>query len=132
MQHVLTILAVDDVAATAAFYDRAFGWARSVDVPVYVEYTVTQGSRIGLYNREAFAANTGVRPTGVPAGATTSTELYFWCDDLEEAIQRLESAGARVLSPSAPRDWGDTAAYFADPSGNVLVLARPTGAAASP
>ena len=29
--------------------------------------------------------------------------------------------------PAAPRDWGDEAAYFADPDGNVLVVARPLG-----
>ncbi len=126
MKHILTILAVEDVAASAAFYDRAFGWDRSVDVPVYIEYTLPDGSCVGLYERAAFAKNTGIRPSGVPAGATTCTELYFRCDDLEAAIESLKTAGARVLSPLAPRDWGDTAAYFADPAGNVLVLARPT------
>jgi uncharacterized glyoxalase superfamily protein PhnB len=40
-------------------------------------------------------------------------------------VNRLTAAGARVLSPVAPRDWGDDAAYFADPDGNVIVVARP-------
>jgi uncharacterized glyoxalase superfamily protein PhnB len=40
-------------------------------------------------------------------------------------VERLHSAGARALSPLGPRDWGDEAAYFADPDGNVLVVARP-------
>jgi len=31
------------------------------------------------------------------------------------AAQRLRDAGARELSPSAPREWGDEAGYFADP-----------------
>jgi hypothetical protein len=37
----------------------------------------------------------------------------------------MEQAGARELSPLRRRDWSDEAAYFADPSGNVLVVARP-------
>ncbi len=37
---------------------------------------------------------------------------------------RAIAAGARELSPLAPRDWGDEAAYFADPDGNVLAVAR--------
>ena len=41
-----------------------------------------------------------------------------------DAIERLVRAGARELSPLAVRPWGDEAAYFADPSGNVLVVAR--------
>ena len=28
------------------------------------------------------------------------------------------------LSPLAPRDWGDEAAYFADPDGVVIAVAR--------
>jgi GNAT superfamily N-acetyltransferase len=41
------------------------------------------------------------------------------------AVSRVESAGGRVLSPALPRDWGDRAAYFADPDGNVVVVAVP-------
>ena len=63
----------------------------------------------------------------VPAGAITATELYLRVDDLAAAVEALAAAGARLLSPAAQRDWGDEAAYFADPDGNVLVVARPVG-----
>ena len=53
--------------------------------------------------------------------------LYLRVDDLPAAVDALEAAGARLLSAAAPRDWGDEAAYFADPDGNVLVVARPVG-----
>ena len=46
-------------------------------------------------------------------------------DDLKEVISRLNSAGSTELSALAPRDWGDEAAYFADPDGNVLVVSKP-------
>ena len=36
-----------------------------------------------------------------------------------------ENRLARELSKLAPRDWGEQAAYFADPDGNVIVAARP-------
>ena len=51
-------------------------------------------------------------------------ELYFFTDDVDAAAARLAGAGARLLSPRALRPWGDEAAYFADPMGNVLVMAR--------
>ncbi|MBM3267570.1 MAG: GNAT family N-acetyltransferase [Candidatus Sericytochromatia bacterium] len=124
-QHILTILAVDSLARAAEFYDAAFGWPRRVDVPVYVEYALPDGRGLGVYQRDAFGRNTGVRPAAVPESAITSTELYFHCADLDPAIARMLRAGARVLSERAPRDWGDEAAYFADPEGNVIVLARP-------
>ena len=52
--------------------------------------------------------------------------MYFHCDDLDARIGALRAAGAAELSPCALRDWGDYAAYFADPDGNVLVIARPS------
>lgn len=124
-RHVLTILAVADLVRSRAFYDAAFGWAVSVDAPVYVEYALPGGMLLGLYARAGFARNTGVAPAAVPEGAVTGTEIYLRVDDLAEAAARLRAAGARLLSPAAPRDWGDEAAYFADPEGNVLVVARP-------
>lgn len=124
LRHVLTILAVEDLPRSVAFYRRAFGWPQVVDVPVYAEFELPGGQRIGLYERTSFGHNTGQVPARVAAGALAPTELYFHADDLEAALARLRDAGARVLSALAPRDWGDDAAYFADPDGNVLVIAR--------
>jgi hypothetical protein len=55
----------------------------------------------------------------------TSRATYLHCDDLAEAIERAQRAGAQLLSPRGPRDWGDEAACVADPEGNVVALARP-------
>jgi lactoylglutathione lyase len=125
--HVLTILAVTDLQAMAGFYDEALGWPRRVDVPVFVEFELPDGRGLGVYQREGFAQNTGVAPAVIPDGAISGTEIYLHCPDLEGAIERMKAAGARELAPLAPRDWGDEAAYFADPEGHVLVLARPLG-----
>lgn len=124
-RHVLTILAVDDVARAAAFYVAAFGWARTVEVPVYVELALPGGMRLGLYERAGFGVNTGQLPAQVGRGEITSTELYLEADDLDATIARALAAGARLLSPRAPRDWGDDVAYLADPDGVVIALARP-------
>lgn len=123
--HCLTILAVRDLARSTAFYRAAFNWPVTVEVPVYVEFDLPRGQRLGLYQREAFAANTGRVPQQVEEGELTATELYFHFHDLDAVEERIESAGARKLSERALRDWGDEAAYYADPDGNVLVVARP-------
>lgn len=125
MRHALTILAVSDLPRAARFYEEVFGWRRHVDVPVYVEFEIPEGPALGVYLRGGFARNTG-RPAapGVPA-STTSTELYFRVDDVEGAVRRALAAGAELLSPPVPRDWGDVVAYVADPDGNVLAFARP-------
>jgi predicted enzyme related to lactoylglutathione lyase len=130
-RHVLTILAVEDLRRAADFYVRAFGWPKSVETPVYVELSLPDGMRLGVYQREGFARNTGQSPLRAEDGAITSTELYLYADDPTHAAERLREAGARELSPMAPRAWGDEAAYFADPDGNVVVVARPLAASAT-
>ena len=122
--HALTILAVRDLAVSAAFYDGLFGWEKTVDVPVYVEYALPGGQRIGLYDREGFARNVGELPHATPPGSIGGCELYLYCPRPEELLDRIPALGGRLLSPVAERDWGDTVGYGADPDGHVLALAR--------
>jgi predicted enzyme related to lactoylglutathione lyase len=124
-RHALTILAVEDLSHAKEFYSTAFGWPLVVDVPAYAEFQLPAGMRLGLYDRGAFGHNTGRLPARTSEEETTATELYFYVDDLASALERMNAAGARELSPRAVRPWGDEAAYFADPAGNVVVLARP-------
>ena len=126
VRHVLTILAVERFRECVDFYRSAFAWEMAVETPVYVEFAVPGGQRIGIYEREGFGRNTGRTPVKIAEGDLAPTELYFYAEDLLSAIERLRGAGARELSALAQRPWGDEAAYFADPSGNVLVLARTT------
>jgi len=120
---VLLILCVRDRARMTAFYLRVLEWRQVVDVPVYAELRSPDGLRLGLYAEDGFGRNLGVVPEASPP--ITRTELYLQCEDLPAVIERAVAAGARPLSPLGPRDWGDEAAYFADPEGNVVVFARP-------
>ena len=122
---VLIILAVRDLPRAVAFYQSVFGWPIRVEAPVYVEMEMPGGQRVGLYDRQGFARNTGLPAACPPNEHTAATELYFHTEELPATAQRLAQAGARLLSPAALRPWGDEAAYFADPDGNVIVVARP-------
>jgi catechol 2,3-dioxygenase-like lactoylglutathione lyase family enzyme len=126
----LVILAVRDLPRAVAFYREAFGWPITVSAPVYAEFQLPREQRLGLYHHEGFQRNVGHAPALVPPGRIASAELYFYADDVPEALTRVEAAGARAISGLAARDWGDEAAYFADPDGNVIVIARPLPAAA--
>ncbi|AKU93219.1 GNAT family N-acetyltransferase [Vulgatibacter incomptus] len=131
-RHVLTIFAVNHLPRAVRFYDLAFGWEKSVNEPAYVEYTLPEGRRVGLYDRVAFGRNTGRIPAAVAEGEIAPCELYLHVDDPEPALRSLAQAGARPLSGLEPRPWGDEAAYFADPDGNVIVVARPLLRSAGP
>lgn len=123
-QYVLTILAVENLPKASEFYEKAFAFMKVVDTPSYVEFSASGGMRLGLYDRAGFALNVNQAPTRAAADSITSSELYFHIDDLDEAERRFQNAGARLLSARSLRDWGDEATYYADPDGNVLVVAR--------
>lgn len=118
------ILAVPDIAFAARFYEAAFGWEISVREAHYVEFVLPNGTRLGFYEREGFALHTAQVPLPVPGGQLAPLELYFHADDVDRAVAKLRDAGARQLAPLQLKEWGDEAAYFADPFGNVLVIAR--------
>lgn len=121
-RHVLTILAVPELARAVRFYEAAFGWEKRVDTPVYVELDAG-GPRFGLYQRDGFAKNIGRHPQRTPDDALVPVEVYLEVDDLDRSLERVLDAGARLLSARAARPWGDDVAYVADPDGIVLALA---------
>ena len=125
----LLILAVEDLSRAVNFYRAAFAWIQTVNETVYAEFALPGSQRLGLYARTSFGKNIGQVPRTPAHGEISGVEIYLYATDLAAAIARVEAAGARVLSPRALRDWGEEAAYFADPDGNVVVLAQLSGQA---
>lgn len=125
VRHVLLVLCCDDVARAKAFYARAFGWEVKVDLGVYVEMAVPTGLRVGLYARDLYVGNTAEPAAAAPRVGTTSCELYLRVEDPRAALERVVTAGGRLLAAVAPRRWGDEAGYAADPEGNVVAVSRP-------
>lgn len=122
----LTIFYVADLSRAVNFYDRAFGFEKTVDVPVYVEYRLNVGARLGLMPQ----ANTahflgGELGNRKPHDGCPRAELYLHVPDLPEAVRALEQAGGDCVSAVEERGWGDRAAYFVDLDGYVLAVAEP-------
>lgn len=119
------VLAVPDAPSAARFYEAAFGWPVIVREPNYIEFSLPNTMRVGLYEKQGFALHTKRAPVTIPEGALAPTELYIHVKDLDAAMAKLLMAGARQLASVQTKDWGDDAAYFADPFGNVIAIARP-------
>ena len=119
----LTILYVADLPRAAAFYDAAFAFEKTVDVPVYVEYELNPGARLGLMpqanTRHFLGAELGSR---TPSDSCPRGEIYLHVADIEAVVARLNKLGAVCTSPLADRDWGDRAAYFLDADDYVIAV----------
>jgi lactoylglutathione lyase len=123
---VQVIFAVADVARSADFYERAFGWPRNplVDYASYVEFLPPDGGAVGVYERHGYAAEVGAKPVEPHSGTVAPGYLYLRVEDLDATVSALEAAGAHPLSPLVERAWGERAAWFADPDGNVVAVAQ--------
>ena len=122
---MMIVLGVKDLEKSKIFYQSIFKWKITGDYPVFIEFTLPEGNKIALYQIDSFAVNTNLKPHQVPENSITATELYLHAENLEIVINRLVSAGAIPLTKLSTRPWGDEAAYFSDPDGNVIAVARP-------
>lgn len=111
-------LDVDDLDKAAHFYSAAFG--------------LKVGRRFGTYGLEMLGSSSPIyllaRSPGTPASETTAQRrsyqrhwtpihLDFVVDEIERAVERAVSTGARLERPIATHKWGKLA-LMADPFGH--------------
>lgn len=110
----------DDMAAAQKWYTELLGveayFVRPEEgPPAYIEF------RIGDYQHELGIINRQYAPKGAsnpPGGA-----VVFWhVDDIEAALARVKSMGAKEYEPLTPREAGFITASVIDPFGNILGL----------
>lgn len=97
-------LPATDIAATRAFYERAFDWTMMQFAPTYAA-TTTSDTNVGL---QADAAERPAAPLAV-----------IQVDDLEAVLTAVEAAGGKIVQPIRAFPGGHRF-HFTDPSGNEL------------
>lgn len=110
-------LSTTDLEAAWTFYRELFGWqvARDMDMgPEYGTYRIFQSR--GDTRGGVFAA-----PHGAPVGWL----LYFRVADMQAALARAETLGARLLHGPIPVPGGEQVAQFVDPQGAAFALLAP-------
>lgn len=112
------ILYVTDQTRAAAFYADVLGLAPSLDVPGMTEFDLG-GLTLGLMPGQDMAAMV----PEIEVGTGQRCELYLRRPDAAEILQRVGSAGGRVLQPLERRSWGEDVGYALDPDGHVIAIA---------
>ncbi len=121
------ILYVKDQARSRDFYSALLDRRPVLDVPGMTEFDL-DGCKLGLMPEDGIARIiTPALPHPSSASGIPRCELYLLLKDLQSAAERAAAAGALVVQPTQPRDWGHYVAYFADPDGHVIALAQPIG-----
>lgn len=127
MKFGYTIVYVQDVNASLAFFERAFGLARAFVSPDGEFGTLATGSTSLAFCQHSTAldsvgqpyvvAETSAQPLGIEIGLVTP--------DVPAACARAVAAGATLLNPPKAKPWGQTVAYVRCPDGTLVELCTP-------
>jgi catechol 2,3-dioxygenase-like lactoylglutathione lyase family enzyme len=119
------ILYVSDQVRSTAFYAGVLGVAPSLNVPGMTEFDLGGGAVLGLMPEAGIRRLLGpALPDMTECHGIPRAELYLVSAGAREFHMRALAAGARELSPFAPRDWGHLAGYSLDPDGHVIAFAQ--------
>ncbi len=122
-----SILYVESVPETVAFYERAFGLPRRM-VTLSEEYGEMDTGQTKL----AFAANSfAITLSNVPfeaaapGKAAPPVELGLVTDEVEAAYARALAAGAVGVKTPEMKPWGQMVGYVRDNNGFLVELCSP-------
>ena len=123
------ILYVNDVAASLAFYEKAFGLTRRFfhddNGKAYGELE-TGATRLAFAS-VALATEHLKQPVvaAAPDQAPLGVEIALTTPDVPALFQKALKAGATAVSEPATKPWGQTVAYLRDKDGHLVELCTP-------
>lgn len=120
------IFYVSDQQASTEFYSAVLAMQPTLNVPGMTEFTLRGGSVLGLMPEKGIKRLIGeALPNPEQATGIPRAELYLTVENPEAYHRRSVAHGAKELSPTTERDWGDLAGYSLDRDGHVLAFASP-------
>ena len=127
MKFAYTILYVEDVSKTIAFYENAFGFIRKFITPesdygelISGETTISFASiELGKSNfKSGFQQMTNSnKPFGI--------ELAFTTENIETDFQNAINSGATEFEPLTEKPWGQKVGYVRDINGFLIEICTP-------
>lgn len=126
MKFGYTILYVDDVEATVAFYERAFGLKRKMVVGNEFGELATGTTKLSFAAKTHVATmiDLPIQPSG-PKLAAPPVEIALVTDDVAGAFKKAVKEGAVAVAKPAKKPWGQTVGYVRDNNGFLIELCTP-------
>jgi len=117
------LIGVKDLGRSKKFYAEGLGCPIENDYPMFVSFKLGDGSpTLGLYPREALAADAGVAPDGSGFSGVTLHYIVKASERVDEVLAQAERSGAKIVKPAHKAQWGYFG-YFADPDGHLWKVA---------
>lgn len=99
-----------DVARSADFYSKVFGW------------TVRQRGDGATAFDDAIGQVSGAWVTGRPPAAQPGFMIYIWVDSVAATVDAVVANGCEIVQPIGADAPPEITARFRDPGGNVVGL----------
>ncbi|MCK2128023.1 VOC family protein [Thauera aromatica] len=116
-------LGVNDLPRSIEFYEKGLGFPR-MDSPPEVAFFTLNGTWLGLYGRDALAADAQVDgASGGFAGFSLAHNVNSE-REVDQVMSQAASAGAVVTKAASKTEWGGYAGYFSDPDGYLWEIAH--------
>ncbi|PHR61459.1 MAG: glyoxalase [Robiginitomaculum sp.] len=116
-----TILYVENVPATLAFFNQAFGVETEFLTESHDYGNLKTGDMKLAFSSVSLMKSLGKNPSPADADAPTF-EIAFETDDVAAAFQRAKNAGAKVIQEPRDEPWGQTTAYVSDINGYLVEI----------
>lgn len=124
-QQIEIILYVKDQQKSTEFYEQLFRKSADFNVPGMTEFILNDYCKLGLMPYDGIAKIISpVLPHPNLGNGIPRCELYFLVNDVQEEYLHVKKLGVKIISEIEPRNWGDTAFYFADLDGHVIAFAE--------
>lgn len=124
MRFKYTILYVDDVRKSIAFFEKAFGLTCAMIHESGDYGELSTGTTTLSFSSRSLMTRLGKSP-GVPDASAPVFEIAFETDDVSAALDRARHAGATVVQDVRAEPWGQTTAYVRDENGYLIEICSP-------
>ena len=119
---VTAMLTVSDVAAAAAFYQKAFGFTRRGIMngpdgkPMHAELTL-RGATLMLGPENAALGKRSAKSLGA-----SPASLFLYVEKVDKSVAKAVSLGANAKGPVMDMFWGDRCGTVVDPDGYTWMV----------
>lgn len=114
----LVTLGVTDLERAVRFYRDGLGWPMSsASVEGDVAFFQVGGAVLALWHRHLLAEDARLPAEGSGFRGIALAQNVRGREEVDTVLAEAVAAGAMLLKPGTPADWGGYSGYFADPEG---------------
>jgi uncharacterized glyoxalase superfamily protein PhnB len=128
LKYSYTILYVENVEETLAFYEKAFGFQQKFITPEKDYGELDTGTTTLAFADYSIPEYNGVEINKHDKKlASPAFELTFVTENIETDYKNAVDAGAEIVKQPEAKPWGQTVGYLKDLNGFLVELCTPVG-----